>query len=86
MKDYSEEVQKSDTNSEAHEKNEDRNKGNCEDGITCKMLESAEVAINVCVHLERPLIGKSIKWENFVPILSFIFTIYRIHDLQLYCI
>ena len=29
-------------------------------GITCKMFESAEVAINVSVRLEAPLIGKHI--------------------------
>ena len=37
------------------------NKGNYEDRITCKMVESAEVAINISVHLKRPLIGKLIK-------------------------
>ena len=37
------------------------NKGNYEDRITCKMLESAEVAINISVHLKRPLVGKLIR-------------------------
>ena len=40
------------------------NKRNYEDGISCKMLESAEVAINISVHLKRPLIGKLI--ESFL--------------------
>ena len=33
-------------------------------GITCKMFESAEVAINVSVRLEAPLIGKNIDGNN----------------------
>ena len=35
-----------------------------EHGITCKMFESAEVAINVSVRLEAPLIGKHIAENN----------------------
>ena len=33
-------------------------------GITCKMFESAEVAINVSVRLEAPLIGEHIDERN----------------------